>query len=154
MRRISSSGWRREEGKLTPHAAKESCAFPPSQPALRSAGGKELTVVAIQWASFTDDQIVNYFRKWVKHNRPEQIPAPNEQGKKLNDWRVALHRVGVMRALHVATFADHRLPRVLKERGEKHCYASRTFALRKFGTLFPFLPDSEETFTHGWQCFA
>ena len=107
-----------------------------------------MTVVAIEWAAFTDDEISTYFRKWVKANRPGHIPAPDRKGKKLRDWRVALNRLGTMRALHRFTFADHRFPRNLKERGEKHCYAARKSALKEFGRLFPFLP--KETKPVSW----
>jgi hypothetical protein len=123
--------------------------FPASQPSLYWAGGSEVTVVKIQWASFTDDEIAGYFRKWIKRNRPERAQAPNDQGRKLNDWRVALNRLGIMRALHVYTFSDHRFPQVFKQRGDKHCYAGRKLALTKFRELFSFLPDSEKPIS--WQ---
>jgi hypothetical protein len=114
------------------------------QPSLCWPSGTEVTVVRIQWASFTDDEIANYFRKWVKANRPANIPAPNAQGRKLRDWRVALNRLGTMRALHAHTFADYRFPRAFKDRGEKHCYAARKLALKKFCELFPYLPEGEK----------
>jgi hypothetical protein len=122
------------------------------QPSLFYESGSELTVVAIQWADFTNDEIAAYFRQWVKTNRPGSIPAPNGQGQKLNDWRVALHRLGVMRALHAHSFADHRFPPALKARGEKHCYQARKLALKKFHGLFSFLPSNEKPLswdTHG-----
>jgi hypothetical protein len=118
--------------------------FPTIAPSLYSGSGKEMTVVGIHWGSFTDDEIASYFRKWVRANRPSHIPAPNDQGKKLNDWRVALNRLGIMRALHVFTFADKRFPEAFKERGEKHCYTARKLALEKFAELLPFLPKEEK----------
>ena len=114
--------------------------FPDIQPSLYWAGGSEVTVVSIQWASFTDDDIATYLRKWVKANRPPHLPAPDGKGKKLRDWRVALNRLGIMRALHAYTFADHRFPAALKDRGEKHCYTARKAAVARFHELFPFLP--------------
>ena len=117
--------------------------FPTIQPSLYWEGGKEVTIVGIRWGSFTDDEIANYFRKWVKLNRPAHISAPNDQGRKLKDWRVALNRLGTMRALHAYTFADHRFPKAFKDRGEKHCYAARKLALKKFRELFPFLDKGD-----------
>lgn len=128
-------------GKLAP--------FSGIQPSLYSEGGGEVTVVWIQWAHFTNDEIAEYFRKWAKANRPKDIAGPDGKGKKLNDWRVALNRLGIMRALHAYTFADKRFPKEFRQRGEKHCYAARKFALKKFGELFPFLPKGEKP--TNWQ---
>ena len=128
-------------GKLAP--------FDGIQPSLFYEGGGEVTVVWIQWANFTNDEIVEYFRKWVKVNRPKQSEAPDGKGKKLNDWRVALNRLGILRALHAYTFADNRFPTVFKGRGEKFCYAARKSALEKFHELFPFHPKEEKPIN--WQ---
>jgi len=108
------------------------------------SSGAERTVISIQWAQFTDDEIAGYFRKWVKANRPKDIPAPDGKGKKLNDWCVALNRLGVMRVLDTLTFADNRFPGPLKDRGEKHCYAARKLAFKRFRELFPFLPKRDK----------
>jgi GR25 family glycosyltransferase involved in LPS biosynthesis len=118
--------------------------FPTIQPSLHWASGKEVTVVGIQWARFTDGEIVKHFRGWVKLNRPANIPAPNAQGRKMRDWRVALNRLGTMRVLHVHTFADYHFPKAFKDHGEKQCYAARKGALKKFCELFPFLPKGEK----------
>ena len=125
--------------------------YPSSKPnvSVLWESGSENTVVEIQWACFTNDEIVECFRKWVKANRPKQNAAPDGKGKKLNDWRVALNRLGVMRALHAYTFADNRFPAVLKKRGEKFCYAARKSALEKFCELFPFRPKGEKPIS--WQ---
>jgi hypothetical protein len=128
-------------GKLKP--------FPGIPASLFYEGGGEVTVVTINWADFTNDEIASYFRRWAKANRPKHIPAPNGKGKKLNDWRVALNRLGTMRALHAYTFADHRFPKKLEERGEKHCYAARKLAFKKFCELFPFRPKGEKPIN--WQ---
>ena len=123
--------------------------FPDIQPSLYWAGRGEVTVVSIQWATFTDDAIASYLRKWVKANRPTHLPAPDGKGKKLSDWRVALNRLGIMRALHAHTFADHRFPVALKDRGEKHCYTARKAAVARFHELFPFLPKEAKPLS--WQ---
>jgi len=123
------------EGKLN---------FPDIKPSLCWESGCEATVVRIHWASFTDDEITNHFRKWVKANRPAHLPAPSGKGKKLSDWRVALKRLGIMRVLHTCTFADNRFPKVFKDWGEKSCYAARKGARKKFHDLFPFLIGEED----------
>src|SRR5260221_397236 len=128
-------------GKLAP--------FDSIQPSLFYEGGGEVTVVWIQWADFTNDEIVEYFRKWVKGNRPKHSAAPDGKGKKINDWRVALNRLGIMRVLHNYTFADNRFPAAFKARGEKFCYAARKSALEKFCELFPFHPKGEKPIN--WQ---
>ena len=47
-----------EQGKLQP--------FPGIPPSLFWESGREFTVVAINWGTFTNDEIVNYFRQWLK----------------------------------------------------------------------------------------
>jgi len=106
--------------------------------------GREAAIVAIQWSDYTDDELARYFRKWLKENRPEQFPAPNDKGRKVNDRRVALNRLGIMRALHTLTLADVRFPKVFKDRGEKYCYGARKLVLKKLVELFPFLPREEK----------
>jgi hypothetical protein len=118
--------------------------FPDIRPSLFWAGGSEVTVVQIHWASFTDDEIASYFRKWAKANRPQHISAPSGKGKKLSDWRVALNRLGIMRALHMYTFADHRFPKAFKEHGEKFCYDARKRASVRFCELFRFLQKEDK----------
>jgi hypothetical protein len=139
--RVRRENPNKSEGQLCAEGKLE---FSAIRPSLFWAGGKEVTVVQIEWATFTDEEIASCLRGWVKKNRPEQIPAPNRQGKKLSDWRVALNRLGLMRVLHEFTFADHRFPKALKNRGEKHCYAARKCAAKKFRELFPFLPQSDK----------
>ncbi len=117
--------------------------FPTVLPSIYWEAGTEVTLVHIRWGNFTDDEIANFLRKWIKANRPPRFPAPNDKGKKLRDWRVALQRLGVMRTLHVFSFADKRFPQVFKDRGEKYCYAARRAALLKFHSLFPFLSPDE-----------
>ena len=80
-----------EQGKLQP--------FPGIPPSLFWESGREFTVVAINWGTFTNDEIVNYFRRWVKENRPPQYPVPSRKGHKPGDWRANLTRLAVMRLL-------------------------------------------------------
>jgi hypothetical protein len=124
------------DGKLVP--------LPEIPNSLYWAGGKEVSIFAIEWAQFTNDEITTHFRHWIKSNRPKTISEPDDRGRKLNDWRVALNRLGIMRALHVSTFANSRFPAKFKSRGEKHCYNARKLAFKKFHELFPFLDKTEE----------
>jgi hypothetical protein len=89
-----------EQGKLQP--------FPGITPSLLWESGKEFTVVAIDWGSFTNDEIANYFRKWVKANRPPDFRAPNKQGRKHISDRVKLERLAIMRLLHRCSVAELR----------------------------------------------
>ena len=59
------------------------------------------------------------------------------------DWN-DISREATMRALHACTFAGHRFPKAFKERGEKHCYAARKLARKKFRDLFPFLAKGDQ----------
>jgi len=115
------------------------------QPSLFWAGGKEVTVVAIEWAYFTNDEIVSYFRRWAKANRPKNITSPSGQGHKLKDWRVALDRLGMMRLLHRFRLGEmrERFPAGWKAFAGFEWYKERKRAGATFKTLFPFLPKTE-----------
>ncbi len=83
----------------TLHGAPEPPHFEPIRPAL-TWGFSETLLVDIAWECFTNDEIANYFRRWVKHARPKTIPQPNDKGRKVISWRVALERLGIVRLLH------------------------------------------------------
>jgi hypothetical protein len=131
--------------------------FPEIKPSLYWAGGSEVTVVSIDWGSFTNDEIVNYFRRWVKVNRPSQYPVPSRKGHKPGDWRAQLTRLAVMRLMSRFTPLDiidprwNRCPAVLKTKtfsGRKweddtKWHDARREAGRVFRQLFPFLPKAE-----------
>lgn len=142
-----------EETLLRLHKLK----FPEIKPSLYWAGGSEVTVVSIDWGSFTNDEIVNYFRRWVKANRPPQYPVPSKKGHKPKDWRATLTRLAVMRLLFHFTALDiidprrNRCPAVLETKtfsGRKwgdatKWYDARREARRVFRQLLPFLPKDE-----------
>jgi hypothetical protein len=81
--------------------------YPDTRPSVTYASGAEHTVVQINWGSFTNEEIIQSFRQWVKANRPEDIPAPDGKGRnKARDWRVALERLAIMRLLHEFRLRD------------------------------------------------
>lgn len=113
------------------------------RPSWPVAPGEERLLVEIDWGRFTNEQIIECFRKWVRVHRPKDVPRPTGKGhergrNKTSDWRAALNRLGIMRALHYYSFADPRFPEPLKDCGEKTCYAARKKAEEKFRELFPF----------------
>ena len=110
------------------------------RPSLISANGAETLIVEIEWGRFNNEQIIECFRKWVRVHRPKNVKAPSGQGHKDSDWRAALNRLGIMRALSAHTFADHRFPQPFKQREEKACYAARKEAGKTFRRFFQFLP--------------
>lgn len=132
--------------------------FPEIKPAVYWDGGREVTIVAIQWNSFTNDEIVNYFRYWVRVNRPQLYSAPSGKGHKLKDWRANLTRLAVMRLLSRLTATE-----VINDRQNKFAviwktkqfaghkwadttkwYDARREAGKLFHKLFPFLPANEK----------
>jgi hypothetical protein len=137
-----------EEGKLRP--------FPGIPPSLFWDSGKEQTVVGINWASFTNDEIANYFRRWVKANRPPQYPVPSRKGHKPGDWRANLTRLAVMRLL--SSFPALQIVRenIFPVVWEKKQFSGRKWgdftkwrdarreAGKLFRKLFPFLPRDEK----------
>jgi len=67
---------------------------------IHSQPADEIALVQIQWGQFTDDQILDSFRAWVKANRPATIRPVAARGHKLKDWRANLTRLAVMRLLN------------------------------------------------------
>jgi len=140
-----------EETLLRLHKLK----FPEIKPSLYWAGGREVTVVAIDWGSFTNDEIVNYFRQWVKANRPPQYPVPSRKGHKPGDWRANLTRLAVMRLL-----SSFSALQIVRQDIFPAVWETKQFSGRKWGDftkwrdarreagklfrkLFPFLPKDE-----------
>ena len=129
-------------------------------PSLFSAGA-EIGVVEIQWGAFTNDELVNGFRKWVKANRPQQFPKPSGRGHKPGDWRAKLTRLAVMRLLSRYTPKQILGTRLTKPVGEcqpihgtkqftadkwadaTKWHDARREARRIFQQLLPFLPKDE-----------
>jgi len=114
-------------------------------PSLFSAGS-EIGVFEINWAQFTNDEIVIGFRRWLKANRPGQFAVPDRRGRnKARDWRVALERLGMMRLLHQFRLRDlpKAAPMAWKLYAKRDWYKERKRAGEMFHRLFPFLSRSE-----------
>ncbi|HEU5069479.1 MAG TPA: hypothetical protein VFV96_03590 [Verrucomicrobiae bacterium] len=108
--------------------------------------GTEHTVVQICWGVFTNEEIIQEFRKWVKTNRPQDIPGPDGKGRnKARDWRVALERLGMMRLLHHFSKGEleKKSPKAWQLYRKREWYKERKRADEMFHRLFPFLASSE-----------
>jgi hypothetical protein len=119
--------------------------------------GREASIIAIEWGQFTNDEIVNYFRGWVKANRPDQFPVPSQKGRKPKDWRAHLTRLAVLRLLaHFSPLelVDPRsnpLPSIWESQvfsGKKWEDVNKWYDARResktiFHKLFPFLPEDD-----------
>lgn len=55
--------------------------------------------VRIKWANFTDSEIVESFKKWLKKERPSHTRAKGS-GQRFVNYNVALEGLAVMRLLH------------------------------------------------------
>jgi len=109
----------------------------------------------IAWEQYTNDKISEALRKWVKLNRPKDIPKPDTRGKTRKEiHRAALRNLGVMRLMNFCTVANlkYRCPaaaRYFKGVGwlgterEKDFSAARKHALKTFHDFFPGLPEGE-----------
>lgn len=128
--------------------------YPETLPSLYWTGGGEVTVVTINWGAFTNDEIVNHFRKWVKANRPKQYPTPSRKGHKPGDWRANLTRLAVLRllgrftALQLVDPRRNSMPAIWETKQFSRAkwqdvtkwHDARREAGRLFRRLFPFLP--------------
>ncbi len=138
------------QGKLKP--------LPGIQPSLYWEGGSEVTVLNINWAEFTNEEIIRYFREWVKKNRPQQSQNPDSRGRKPKDWRANLTRLAVMRllsrykALEMVDDRKKKFADIWKTKqfsGAKWAdvnkwYDARREAEKFFIKIFPFLPPDEK----------
>ena len=139
-----------EEGKLQPG--------PDPTASLFWESGREVTVVRISWEDYTNDQLVQYFRRWVKASRPERLPVPSRQGHKPGDWRARLTRLAAMRLLanlkpsEISAARGKLASEVCESKQFSRCkwldtikwHDARREAGQIFCTLFPFLPPSEK----------
>jgi hypothetical protein len=123
------------------------------RPSFVYPSGLEVLLVEIEWRRFTNDQIVQCFRKWAKLHRPKDVKAPSGKGHKPRDWRASLERLGIMRLMNRYSFDDLQsivqaaAPTKSADR-EKYsvkggCKKEWQKALDDFHDLFPFLPDEE-----------
>jgi hypothetical protein len=117
----------------------------------------ELALVQIQWAGFTDDEIVDSFRAWLKANRPTAVGSTTARGHKLKDWRANLTRLAVMRLLtrfSALELLDSKADELQALRATTQFsgptwldiakwHDARREARQTFHQLFPFLPPSD-----------
>ena len=139
---------RRQNPKLSEEALSRmgKLQFPDIQPSVIYASGTENTLVQISWGIFTNEEIVQEFRKWVKANRPKDLPGPDGKGRnKARDWRVALERLAMMRLLHLFRLHDlsTECPKAWGLYHKREWYKERKRASQMFHRLFPFLGEEE-----------
>ncbi|MFT3867803.1 MAG: hypothetical protein QM715_04830 [Nibricoccus sp.] len=118
-----------------------------------SATRKTVVAFTVDYSRYTDREIVHEFTRWLRTNRPKQWRRPSNlfpsvaRGRKRNDFRVALERLGLMRLLHWNSPRQLRLklPRAWKLYGQKQPVFRREIrgAVRFFRQFFPFLPKHE-----------
>lgn len=118
-------------------------------PSIITDNGFEHFLIRIDWRDFTNDAIADYFREWLKKNRPANVPNPKKTGHRKYS-HVALRDLGVMRLMNFSTVAGMKAHCPLaadhfnKPGWEsKHWSAARKRALRNFRAFFPFLPEDE-----------
>ena len=132
--------------------------FEAARPSMRW-GFVETLLVDIAWQCFTNDEIANYFRKWVKLARPKEIPAPDGKGRnKAGHWRANLTRLAVLRLLarftplEIVDPRKDKYPAVWKTkqfsrsqwRDVTKWHDARRQAGKVFHALFPFLQKDEK----------
>jgi len=108
----------------------------------------------VDFSRFTDLEIIDSFRHWLKQSRLEHwrrprrvFPNAPQRGRRLVDYRVALERLALMRVLN-KNYPDHlrkNYPSVWKRlcRDDTHFRRECKLACDFFRALFPFLPEDE-----------
>ncbi|MCB1233072.1 MAG: hypothetical protein KDN19_22705 [Verrucomicrobiae bacterium] len=108
----------------------------------------------IDFARFTDSQILDAFRGWLVQHRPKDCESPKRifldtpsRGRKRSEFMVALDRLGLMRLLH--WHSPSQLEQIWPSAWEYYLPKQSSFrreireAERFFHELFPFLPETE-----------
>jgi hypothetical protein len=121
--------------------------------------GMETLLVNIDWAGFTNQDLVRHFAQWLTENSPPDVRRPDRRGgDKRVDWRAKLARLGVMRLL-----SRHKVLEIVDDRRKKFAaiwetkqfsgakwadvnkwYDARREAEQFFRKLFPFLSPDEK----------
>jgi hypothetical protein len=122
------------------------------RPSRLFANGEERLIVEIDWGRFTNEQIVACFEKWVRVHQPKNVDRPDGRGQKKIEWRVALERLGVMRAMNAYEHPDGNFLETVKKGARKTRRLDHQRARETFRKLFPFLPEGEEPIH--WQVKA
>lgn len=100
----------------------------------------------IDWAGFTDWQIVEAFRRWVKENRPRGVGRADDRGRRKGAGLEApLKAIGILRLLNTCPFTRirERLPAAWKRYRTMDWPRARQQAGRTFRELFFFLPEGD-----------
>ncbi len=108
--------------------------------------GVERLRVEIDWAGFTDPQIVQAFKSWVAENRPPGVGTSGKRGtRKGKGFRDYLAWLGMLRLMHVwpYTSIERESPQGWSCYRSADWPRSRQKALKKFREFFPFLPPEE-----------
>ena len=120
----------------------------PTPVVVRGVGGVDSFIAQINWHEFYDKEIVASFKEWVQDNRPttsdtnQLVGRRSDKGRKLNDWRVMLDRLSIMRLLRCSTLKK-MLPEALSRYRSADWYRERKNANRDFHRLFPFLLSTD-----------
>lgn len=114
--------------------------------------GIEYLRVQIDWAGFTDTEIVEAFKAWLGENRPPGVGVADTRGRrKQKGFRDYLAWLGMMRLMSICPFTsiEREMPKVWSHYRSADWPRARKKALALFKSLFPFLPQ-EDTPIH-WQ---
>ncbi|MEO7414017.1 MAG: hypothetical protein ABIZ81_11745 [Opitutaceae bacterium] len=163
----------RSRVRSTSDDSEDGALFNQSVPASRLFGDdyasdRKVTVAfTIDFSRFANTEIETAFRRWLLTHRPRRwrkpvnvFPTSPRRGRKINDYRVALDRLGIMRLLNQLPPSELRdkIPAAWKLYGHKAPDFRREIraAVRFFRERFPFLPpqerpDSEQRFTKWWR---
>jgi len=109
--------------------------------------GIERLRVQIDWAGFTDAQIVAAFQTWVSENRPRNVGRADDRGKrKGKGLHACLEWLAIMRLMRYYPFTS--VKEHLSEAWQLYHSAdwprSRKRAEQHFRELFPFLPATDK----------
>jgi hypothetical protein len=108
--------------------------------------GIEYLRVQIDWAGFTDAQIVAAFKVWLAENRPPGVGVTNRKGiRKQKGYHDYLAWLGILRLMNAYPFTsiEREMPKAWSRFRSADWPRARKKAADVFRGLFPFLPQQD-----------
>jgi hypothetical protein len=108
--------------------------------------GVEYLRVQIDWAGFTDPQIMAAFKAWLVKNRPDGVGVASPRGlRKQKGYRDYLAWLGMLRLMNRCPFTSiqKEMPAAWRCYGKTDWPRARKKAGKVFHGIFPFLPPNE-----------
>ena len=114
--------------------------------------GLEVITITLAWRDFSDAELVDAFRRWVRgvEGRPAGVGQRSGKGRKAVRWRKSLERIGLVRLRHRYDLGE-MMDALPAEWGDRTKYSEAgevnrecLKAVADLHEFYPFLPEDEK----------